>query len=317
MKKKIVTAMLVAMVGMSTLTACSFSTSTNFGSIDVYEVMKDADIENYKDVLSDLDIEDSASSEKHAMKNGDGTYTFKIKGTEYVFTVDDLVIQSVSKDGAVVWTIEDAKAKDMIDELPTDVIDDNAEGSSASGGASAAIAEGIANGMEGATSGMGDDIDPYEKVEYIDETTGQELFAVCNYEGGVIFKFIEPEGYHIDKEYVKDKYGKNMESLFFLKSDTNSSEVDISNSCPAGLVYLLDEENAPDYYEEYAAKFEIAGLTDPSTYNQFGYVIAEDEYCYYAVVYGSEYESFVLKTNKLDATFKNRDTFVDFVLENF
>jgi len=319
MKKKFVTLMLAAMASISCLTGCSVSTGTNIGKIDVYDTLRDADVTNYRDVLNDLEMDQAeASNETHSMKNGDGSFSFKIDGERYEFSIDDYAIVSVANsDGDLIWT-DESDMVDMIESLPTDIVTEDVAPEPTGAATGASI------GATAADEGVSDDNTDinanesvYDKIHNIDTETGKELFVVCDYDGNTIYKFIEPDGYHVNKEYVENKYGKNAENLFFLKSDTNSSQVDIRNSVPMGIIGAIDDAASESYKKE-AAKYTIHGVTDPTKYNPWGYVIAEDEYSYYAVLYGDEYQSLVLTTNKMDHEFKdNLDKFVTFVCDNF
>lgn len=323
MKRKLVMTLLVSMIAVSSLTACSVSTGTNLGKIDVYDTLKDADVTNYRDVLEDLGMDqDEASGETHKMKNGDGAYTFKIDGEKYEFTIDDYKIVSVTNEsGNTIWSIDDdveSDIVDMIEALPTDVIDGSSDKTPSDVEKDKHSSSG-SNDNAGASIEANDDL--YGKINMIDSATGQELFAVCDYDGSVIYKFIEPKGWHVNKEYVENKYGKNSENLFFLESDNDSTQIDISNSCPIGMVYLFDEMNGdtPEAsYKQYADKFEILGMTDATKYNPYGYVISQDDMSYYAIVYGSEYESFVIKVGNFEPAFKDDiNSFVKFIENNF
>lgn len=116
MKKRLVTLLLATMMATSTLVGCGFSVGTQAGNIAVSDYFDENDITNYKEVIKALKLDDTASSEKHSLKNGDGSITLKIDDETYVFTVEDYEITEVTdSDDKVVWSLDEKEHPDFED----------------------------------------------------------------------------------------------------------------------------------------------------------------------------------------------------------
>lgn len=103
MRNRFIVGLIIIVLSISVL-GCSFDVGGKVGSISIKDMLSEADVTNYKEVLKELKCDDKATSEKHKMKNGNGSFTFTIDGDTYTFEITDYEITQVTDENdKVLW----------------------------------------------------------------------------------------------------------------------------------------------------------------------------------------------------------------------
>ena len=103
MRNRFIVGLIIIVLSISVL-GCSFGVGGKLGNISIKDMLSEADVTNYKEVLKELKCDDKATSEKHKMKNGNGSFTFTIDGDTYTFEITDYEITQVTDENdKVLW----------------------------------------------------------------------------------------------------------------------------------------------------------------------------------------------------------------------
>lgn len=103
MRNRFIVGLIIIVLSISVL-GCSFDIGGKLGNISIKDMLSEADVTNYKEVLKELKCDDKATSEKHKMKNGNGSFTFTIDGDTYTFEITDYEITQVTDENdKVLW----------------------------------------------------------------------------------------------------------------------------------------------------------------------------------------------------------------------
>ena len=117
MRNRFIVGLIIIVLSISVL-GCSFDVGGKLGNISIKDMLSEADVTNYKEVLKELKCDDKATSEKHKMKNGNGSFTFTIDGDTYTFEITDYEITQVTDENdKVLWGgVEEIKISNTLKE---------------------------------------------------------------------------------------------------------------------------------------------------------------------------------------------------------
>lgn len=124
------------------------------------------------------------------------------------------------------------------------------------------------------------------------EKTEKTLYSLIDYDGTVLYTFVEPDGWTVDAEYLDDT-DNNQDTLFFLDNDDYDT-ITISCYASSGIVYFYEEEEGS---EESSKQYEVVATGFTTTYNPYGYDIFKftsesfDDYTYYVAILYDEADS--------------------------